>query len=50
MTNEEKRLLIELARIAMSEASPDAQSRIERLIGDVEAADMEREHQKEPAA
>lgn len=43
MTPEEKRLLMELARVAWNEASPDAQSRIAKLFEEMEFADRARE-------
>ena len=42
MTPEEKRLLIELAIVALSEASPDAQRRITKLLDRMEESDWDR--------
>jgi hypothetical protein len=43
MTPEEKRMLIELAIITMSESSPDAQRRISNLLDAMEDADRAKE-------
>ena len=42
MTPEEKRLLIELARIVWTEGSPDAQRRVTKLLEEMEDAERER--------
>lgn len=49
MTPEEKRLLMELARVAWNEASPDAQFRIAKLFAEMENADRAREFGEQDA-